>query len=62
LHPRDQNHIDTYSISQAQVTNPTKEQIYNYFLKLNTGGKPMDTAQLEKVEKLLEEEKKKKEA
>jgi hypothetical protein len=60
LHPHDQSHIEFYSIATADVSNPTKEQIYNYFLKLNTGGKPMDVAQLEKVAKLLEEEKKKK--
>jgi hypothetical protein len=56
MHPIDQAHFDGYSISQATVTNPTKEQIYRYFLRLNTGGKPMDESQFKKVEGLLTEE------
>jgi hypothetical protein len=60
LHPFDQSHIDGYSISVADVSNPTKEQIYRYFLRLNTGGKPMDEAHLDKVKKLLHDEVEKK--
>lgn len=57
LHPHDQSHFDGYSISLAEVSNPTKKQIYQYFLRLNTGGKAMDEGQLKKVEKLLEDSK-----
>lgn len=56
LHPVDQSHIQGYSVSLAEVSNPTKEQIYRYFLRLNIGGKPMAQEQLDKVEKLLHDE------
>lgn len=56
LHPYDQSHIKGYHIATAEITNPTKEQIYKYFLRLNTGGKPIDISHLQKVEGLLKQE------
>lgn len=56
LHPRDQAHIRSYPISVADVTNPTKEQIYRYFLRLNVSGKPIDQKHLDHVSKLLHDE------
>lgn len=60
LNPRDQSHIEGYSIATADVSNPTKEQIYRYFLRLNVGGKPIAQEHLDKVAGLLEAETKKK--
>lgn len=52
LHFADQIHINGYSISVAHVKDMTKEQIYRYFLKLNTSGKPMDGKHLDHVKDL----------
>lgn len=62
LHPRDQSHFDSFLISMAEVTDPTKEQIYRYFLRLNTSGKPIAQAHLDKVASLLHGEIQKREA
>jgi len=60
LSPSDQWHFETYSVAVAETSNMTKEQIYKYFLKLNTGGKPISTEHLEKVKCLLDVETKNK--
>lgn len=62
LHPRDQSHFDSFLISMAEVSNPTKEQIYRYFLRLNTSGKPIAQSHLDKVAGLLHGEIQKREA
>jgi len=62
LHPRDQSHFDTFLISMAEVTDPTKEQIYRYFLRLNTSGKTIAQSHLDKVKVLLHNEIQKREA
>lgn len=62
LHPRDQSHFDGYLISMAEVSDPTKEQIYRYFLRLNTAGKPIAQSHLDKVAGLLHGEIQKREA
>lgn len=62
LHPYDQSHFDGYLISMAEVTEPTKEQIYRYFLRLNTAGKPIEQSHLDKVAGLLHGEIQKREA
>ena len=61
LHPSDQSHFDGYLISMAEVSDPTKEQIYRYFLRLNTAGKPIAQSHLDKVAGLLHGEIQKKE-
>jgi hypothetical protein len=53
LHPQDMNHFQYYNISYAETNeNLTKEQKYRYFLKLNTGGTPVDEKHLDKVRKM----------
>jgi len=54
---RDQGHFENYSISVGYVDNMTQKQKYEYFLKLNTGGKPVSKKHLDKVRKLYNEEK-----
>lgn len=55
LHWKDQWHFTTYSISTGYVTGKiTQKQKYEYFLKLNTGGKPVDPSHLEKVRELFD--------
>ena len=50
----DQNHFTNYTISKAQISEyPTDAQKYEYFLKLNTGGKPVDKSHMDKVRRLL---------
>jgi hypothetical protein len=50
LHPRDKNHFDSYSILIATTRQPLPEvKKYEYFLKLNTQGKPQDQKHLQKV-------------
>ena len=60
LHPRDRNHFRNYVISWAECSPLTDEQKYRYFLKLNTGGSPVDPKHLEKVKEMWEKAKEKK--
>jgi len=51
---RDQNHFEHYGISVGYVEGTiTQKQKYEYFLKLNTTGKPVAKTHLDKVRKLL---------
>jgi len=52
---RDQCHLDDYPISTAEIRNVNREQILRYFVKLNKHGKIMSKAQIEKVEKMIED-------
>jgi hypothetical protein len=53
LSSREQDHLEGYNISIAEVKNISKEQILRYFVTLNKHGKAMDKAQIEKVEKMI---------
>jgi hydrogenase maturation factor len=56
---REQDFFEDYSVSVAETRDElTREQKLRYFLKLNTNGKVMAKEQLEKVEKMLEQEEK----
>jgi len=62
LHWKDKNHFDHYPISWGDVNSgnfsePTDEQKYRYFLRLNTGGKVQDPGHIKKVEALWKEAK-----
>jgi len=52
---REQDFIEDYSITIAEVDNISKKQILRFFIKLNRSGKVMSKEQLAKVEKMLEE-------
>jgi hydrogenase maturation factor len=52
---REQDHLEDYPISFAEVRDITREQILRYFVKLNKHGKIMDKVQIEKVEKMIED-------
>lgn len=54
MHPRDQMHFKEYSISYAETEPLTDGQKYNYFLKLNVTGTPVDLKHIKKVERMLE--------
>ena len=49
----DRRKFKRFTISTAEITNPSKEMIYQYFLKVNVTGKVMDKDHLKKVESLL---------
>lgn len=54
LNIHDRLHFDLYPISKGVVKEPKdRRDIYRYFLKLNTGGKPMPQEQIEKVRNLI---------
>ena len=54
LNIKDRWHFDQYPISKGEVREPKdRSDIYRYFLKLNTGGKPMSQSQIEKVRNLI---------
>ena len=55
LSVKDQDFIESYTISWGETSNLTEEQKLRYFIKLNTTGKPMDEKHIEKVKKMLEE-------
>ena len=48
----DRNHFDDYNISQAEISNPTREQKIEYFLRLNTMGRTVDPKHIEYVKSL----------
>ena len=52
---RDQNHFENYRITEAEVSDITKEQVLRYFLKLNTNGRVMSKEQISKVAKMLQD-------
>jgi hypothetical protein len=56
MHPRDRHHFEDYPILYAQSSGLTFAQKCNYFLKLNTTGKPQDPKHLEKVKALAKTE------
>lgn len=49
----DQNHFEEYTISEAEVRRVTRQQIYKYFVRLNTAGKIMSKDQIDKVRALI---------
>lgn len=54
LHPYDKSHFENYKISKAEIDMPKdKNVLYNFFLRLNTSGKPIDKKHLEKVKSLI---------
>lgn len=53
LHPRDKNHFYDYCVSFVEVKNITQKQKYQYFLKVNTGGKVVAEEHLDHVRELL---------
>ena len=54
LSPRDQHKITGHCITIGECREEiTQKQKYDYFLRLNTGGKPQDPAHLKKVEEML---------
>lgn len=54
LDPKDRNHFDMYPIVRGEVKEPiNRNDIYRYFLKLNTTGKPMPITHIEKVKNLI---------
>lgn len=57
LSPTDRRAFMEHNISYADVKDATKKEIYQYFLKLNRGGRQMDRAHLKHVESLYEKEK-----
>lgn len=54
LHPKDQSHLKNYKISRAEIDMPKdKNVLYEFFLKLNTTGKPMKKSHFDKVKGLI---------
>lgn len=57
LSQNDRRYIDGYSISYAQLDEKyTRQQILELFVRLNTGGKPMDPSHLAKIAHLAAQE------
>jgi hypothetical protein len=55
LHPQDRMLFKSYPISKGETNPLTEKEKYDYFLRLNTGGKPQDLNHLAHVKKLWEE-------
>ena len=56
LSPMDRRAFMEHNISYADVHSASKKEIYQYFLKLNRGGRQMDKEHLKYVETLCEKE------
>jgi hypothetical protein len=53
----DRHYIDSYSISYAELAETyTRTEVLELFVRLNTGGKPMDPAHLDKVAALARQD------
>lgn len=55
LSGRDQSYFESYSVNVAEVGRMKEEQIYRYFLMLNTSGKAMSQEHLDRVRQRLAE-------
>ena len=49
LHPRDQGHLEDYSISKGESQNLTENQKKRLFIRMNTAGHVVDIKHLQKV-------------
>lgn len=56
MHSADRYFFENYPVSFGEIRNATKEQIYRYFIKLNTGGVSVSKEHLANVAKLLDNE------
>jgi hypothetical protein len=56
LHPRERSHIREYNIGIIELQEASKKEIYEYFLKLNTGGRAQDPNHINHVKELLKNE------
>jgi hypothetical protein len=56
MHPRDRGHFLSYAVLYAEADGLSHGQKCNYFLKLNTAGKPQDQAHLAKVRRMAQAE------
>jgi hypothetical protein len=57
LSQSDRGFIDNYSVSYAQLAEAlTDQEVMELFVRLNTGGRPVDPAHLEKVERMAQEQ------
>jgi len=54
LHPRDRGYFRCFSISIGETNHMTDKEKYEYFLRLNVGGKPQDPNHIRYVKGLLE--------
>ena len=55
LHPGDIFNFLDYNITVGETEDLTDKQKYDYFLKLNTTGKPQDPEHIEKIKKLIKD-------
>jgi hypothetical protein len=53
LHPMDKHKIESYMVVMSEAENLTFEQKCQYFVKLNTTGKPQSKEHLDKVMKMM---------
>lgn len=53
LHPSDQRHFEGYAVSFAMLERVDKQTVLNTFVRLNTGGRPVDPMHIEKVKKMI---------
>jgi hypothetical protein len=51
----DKQKFRSHGVAYGYLENPTLENIYKSFIKMNTCGKPMDHKHIDKVKKLLED-------
>jgi hypothetical protein len=49
---RDQDHFEEHPISMAEIQNVTLKQKLEYFLRLNTSGKPQDVKHMKKIREI----------
>ena len=55
LSVRDKAAFKNHGVTIGYLENPDKKSIFDAFIKLNTCGKPMDVAHIEKVKKMMNE-------
>lgn len=53
LHPHDQNHFDQKQLALIEAPEMSEEQILEYFIRVNTSGRPINPEHLDKVKNMI---------
>ncbi len=56
MHPFDQNHFENKQLAVIEAPNMSREKVIDYFIRVNTSGRPVNPEHLEKVKSMIKKE------
>lgn len=59
MHPQDQNHFENKQLAIIETPQLSREEVLEYFVRLNTAGRPVNPDHLEKVKSMMKDGKEK---